>query len=167
LWRRVDFACDRRPIRGYACGVTNAATATILLEFRTEIVAPPGRVFAALTEAEHLARWFCDEAESHPAPGGRLLLRWTRPGSSPVPFEGRWVVFEGPSSCAYDGGHAGYPDAYAGRVGFEIAPGGPGSVLTTRHRLPNRLDYVPIAEAYRAAWPRGLVRLAEYLAAAG
>lgn len=147
--------------------MTNAATATILLEFRLEIAAPPARVFAALTEAEHLARWFCDEAESQPAPGGRLMLRWVRPGASPTPFEGRWVVFEAPSSCAYDGGHAGHPDAYAGRVGFEIAPGGPGTVLITRHRLPNRLDYEPIADAYRDAWPRGLVRLGEYLAATG
>ena len=147
--------------------MTTAATATILIEFRLEIAAPPDRVFAALTEAPHLVRWFCDEAESQPAPGGRLTLRWNRPDSSAAPFEGRWVVFEAPSSCAYDGGHAGYPDAYAGRVGFEIAPGGMGAVLIARHRLPNRLDYEPIAEAYRDAWPRALARLGAYLAPGG
>jgi len=163
----VDFARDRRPVRGYAAGVTTAATATILLEFRLEIAPAPERAFAALTEAEHLARWFCDEAESQPAPGGRLVLRWNRPDSSPAPFEGRWLVFEAPSSCAYDGGHAGYPNGYAGRVGFEIAPGGHGTVVIARHRLPNRLDYEPIAETYRASWPRALARLGKYLSPGG
>jgi uncharacterized protein YndB with AHSA1/START domain len=146
--------------------VTTAATATVLLEFRTELGAPPEHVFAALTEGPRLARWFCDEAESTPSAGGRLTLRWNRPGASAQAFEGRWVVFEKPMSCAYDGGHSGYPDGYAGRVGFELAAGGPGTVLITRHRLPQRLDYEPIAESYRGAWPRALARLGGYLAAA-
>jgi uncharacterized protein YndB with AHSA1/START domain len=101
--------------------MTSAATATTLLEFRTELAAPIERVFAALTEGEHLVRWFCDQAESLPAPGGRLTARWTRPESTPEPFEARWVVFQPPSSCAYEGGHSGYPDGYAGRIGFELA----------------------------------------------
>ena len=131
-------------------------TASVLLEFRTELSAPPDRIFAALTEGSHLARWFCDQADSAAGAGGRMSLRWTRPGSSAQAFEGRWVVFQRPVSCAYEGGHAGYPDGYAGRAGFEIASLGPGAVLITRHRLPARPDYEPIVEVYRAAWPRAL-----------
>jgi len=142
-------------------------TATILLEFRSELAAPPARVFAALTEGHHLARWFCDRARSDAALGGRLILMWTKPGSSPQPFDARWAVFEAPHACAYDGGHAGYPDGYAGRVGFELTAGGPGTILITRHRLPQRPDYLSIAEDYRGAWPRALARLAAYLGGDG
>jgi uncharacterized protein YndB with AHSA1/START domain len=143
--------------------VAASSTASVLLEFRTELCAPLERIFAALTEGSHLARWFCDRAESAPTAGGRVTLRWDRPGSSAQPFEGRWVVFRKPIACAYEGGHAGYPDGYAGRAGFELAPRGPGAVLITRHRLPARPDYEPIVEVYRAAWPRALARLAAYL----
>jgi len=137
---------------------------TTVLEFRTELAAPPDTAFAALTEAAHLARWFCDEAESHAVEGGRVSLRWRREGASPQPFEARWVVFSRPQSCAYEGGHSGYPDGYAGRVGFELAPhGNGGTVLFTRHRLPARPDYEPVANTYRDAWPRALARLARYL----
>ena len=73
------------------------------------------------------------------------------------------MVFEPPMSCAYDGGHSGYPDGYAGRAGFELAPLGAGTVLITRHRLPARPDYEPIAAVYRGAWPRALERLVAYL----
>ena len=137
--------------------------ATLLLEFRNEFAAPPALVFAALTEAGQLARWLCDAAESDAAVGGRVVLRWSRPGASAQPFEGRWVVFRPPFSCAFDGGHSGYPDGHAGRVGFELAAGGPGTVLITRHRLPQRPDYEPIAESYRGAWPRALARLVVHL----
>ena len=136
----------------------------MLLEFRTELDQAPSRVFEALTRSELLARWFCDEAQSDPANGGRLVLRWTRPGASPQPFEARWVVFQSPVACAYEGGHSGYPDGYAGRVGFELAPRGTGTLLVTRHRLPAQAEYEPIAERYRAAWPRALSRLAARLA---
>lgn len=147
--------------------MTTASTATNLLEFRTELPVPVERVFAALTEGDHLARWFCDEAESMAAPGGRISARWTKTGSSSQPFDGRWVVFQPPVACAYEGGHAGYPDGYAGRVGFELASRGEGAVLITRHRLPARPDYEAILADYRTAWPRALARLAAYLTPGG
>ncbi|HYM80272.1 MAG TPA: SRPBCC family protein [Candidatus Limnocylindria bacterium] len=140
-----------------------AATIVTVLEFRTELAAPPERVFAALTEAGLLERWFCDAAETHATNGGRLLLRWTGEAAT-LPFEARWVVFEPPNACAYEGGHAGYPDGYAGRVGFELAPRPGGTTLVTRHRLPARPDYEPFAASYRAAWPRALARLTDCLA---
>ena len=73
------------------------------------------------------------------------------------------MVFQRPVACAYEGGHAGYPDGYAGRAGFEIAALGAGAIRITRHRLPARPDYEPIVEISRAAWPRALARLAAYL----
>jgi uncharacterized protein YndB with AHSA1/START domain len=136
----------------------------IVLEFRHELDAPPARVFAALTESGSLARWFCDRAASVPAEGGALVLRWERPGGSSEPFIGRWVEFRAPWTCAYEGGHAGYPDGHAGRVAFALAPRGAGTTLVTRHTLPGRPDYEPIAESYRAAWPRALARLTGLLA---
>jgi len=137
-------------------------SAPILLEFRTAIPASPARVFAALTRSEGLARWFCDQAESEPVAGGRLVLRWSRPGGSGLPFEGRWVELRPPGRCAFEGGNADYPDGYAGRIEFELTGEGGGTVLVTRHRLPQRAEYEPIAERYRGAWPRALARLAEY-----
>jgi uncharacterized protein YndB with AHSA1/START domain len=37
---------------------------------------PPDDVWAALTEAEQLERWFANEVELEPAPGGRAVFRW-------------------------------------------------------------------------------------------
>src|SRR5262249_41805338 len=102
----------------------DSGSATTLLEYRTELAAPVERVFAALTEAPHIARWLSDEAESDAAPGGRVVLTWRREGSSAQPFTARWVVFQPPTSCAFEGGHAGYPDGYGGRIGFELAARG-------------------------------------------
>ncbi len=46
-----------------------------------EIDAPPERVWAALTEARHLAAWFGDAgAEIDLRPGGRLVVRWKEHG---------------------------------------------------------------------------------------
>jgi uncharacterized protein YndB with AHSA1/START domain len=137
----------------------NAGVATTLLEFRTELAAPPERVFAALTEAPRLARWLCDQAESQSSEGGRLTLRWTGEHASPEPFTGRWLVLRRPSSAAFEGGNPEHPDGYAGRIGFEVSPRSSGSVLITRHRMPARPDYGPVAAAYAEAWPRALARL--------
>jgi uncharacterized protein YndB with AHSA1/START domain len=138
-------------------------TGSTVLEYRHDLAVPAERVFAALTESQHLERWLCDKAESDARPGGRIVLHWTGPEASAEPFEARWLVFEPGSSCAWEGGHSGYPDGYAGRVGFELAPQGEGTVLVTRHRIPARPDYQPVIERYRDAWPRALARLESYL----
>ena len=134
------------------------------LVFTTDLPAPPGRVFAALTEARHLAHWFCDRATSEPGIGGELSLGWERPGATAETFTGRWEEFAPDRACAYAGGHASYPGGSAGRVLFALEPAGAGTRLLTRHVLPDRPEFDAIAARYREAWPRALARLAAYLA---
>jgi uncharacterized protein YndB with AHSA1/START domain len=75
------------------------------------IDAPPRRVWAIVTEAQHLAGWFSDEAEIDLRPGGAMLLTWHGYGSyrarvetvdPPHAFAFRWVrrehVEPGPAS---------------------------------------------------------------------
>jgi uncharacterized protein YndB with AHSA1/START domain len=137
------------------------------LIFRTALAAPPDRVFTALTRAEHIARWFCDEAQSDPREDGKVLMRWKRPGSSEQPFEGRWLAFDGPRSCAFAGGQPGHPDGYAGRIDWTLESSDGGTRLVTRHAMPARMDYAPLAALYALAWPRALDRLVEYLTPKG
>jgi transketolase C-terminal domain/subunit len=53
------------------------------IERETVIAAPVERVWALLTEAEHVGRWFCDDgAEIDLRPGGAMVLRWTEHGTT-------------------------------------------------------------------------------------
>jgi uncharacterized protein YndB with AHSA1/START domain len=61
------------------------------------IDAPPDVVWSILTEAQHLAGWFSDEAEIDLRPGGRLLLTWHGEGS----YEGRVETVEPPRLFAF------------------------------------------------------------------
>ena len=134
------------------------------LVFETTLAAPAERVFAAITEARDLKRWFCDVCESEPRVNGRLLLRWTRPGSSREPFEARWVEFAPPARAGFQGGHAGYPDGNAGTVWYELAGTATGTGLRVRHEWPARKGYETLITPWREAWPRALERLQRYLA---
>lgn len=52
------------------------------IERETVIAAPVERVWALLTEAEHIGRWFSDAgAEVDLRPGGGLVLRWSEHGT--------------------------------------------------------------------------------------
>lgn len=51
------------------------------IERETVIAAPVERVWALLTEAEHVGRWFCDDgADIDLRPGGTMVLRWADHG---------------------------------------------------------------------------------------
>jgi uncharacterized protein YndB with AHSA1/START domain len=78
--------------------VPNAITREIAIE------APPAAVWAIITEAEHLAGWFSDEAEIDLRPGGTMRLTWRDHGTyrarvetvePPHTFAFRWVLREG------------------------------------------------------------------------
>jgi uncharacterized protein YndB with AHSA1/START domain len=136
------------------------------LVFDVVLAAPPERAFAAITEARHFQQWFCDTCESEPRVNGRLVMRWTRPGRSGVPFEARWVEFTPPVRAAFQGGHAGYPDGNAGTVWFELTADAGMTRLHVRHELPARQGYEKMIETWRTAWPRALERLQRHLAPA-
>ena len=76
------------------------------IERETYIAAPVERVWALITEAEHLGRWFGDAgAEIDLRPGGALVLRWADSGASRgrvvavephTRFSYRWAPFKDP-----------------------------------------------------------------------
>src|SRR6476619_1983834 len=61
------------------------AVAPDAIERETLIDAPPRVVWSIVTEDQHLAGWFSDEAEIELRPGGRMLLTWRGHGT----YEGR------------------------------------------------------------------------------
>lgn len=67
------------------------------IEREIVIDAPPSVVWSIVTEAEHLAGWFSDEAEIDLRPGGRILLTWQGHGS----YEGRVETVEPPHLFAF------------------------------------------------------------------
>ena len=76
------------------------------IQRETVINAPVERVWALITEAEHLGRWFGDAgAEIDLRPGGAMVLRWADHGISrgrvvtvepPHRFSYRWAPFKDP-----------------------------------------------------------------------
>lgn len=76
------------------------------IERETIINAPVERVWALITEAEHLGRWFGDAgAEIDLRPGGALVMRWAEHATCrarvvavepPTRFSYRWAPFEDP-----------------------------------------------------------------------
>jgi uncharacterized protein YndB with AHSA1/START domain len=69
------------------------------IERETVIAAPVERVWALLTEAEHVGRWFGDAgAEIDLRPGGAMVMRWTEHGTA----HGRVVDVDPPRRFSYD-----------------------------------------------------------------
>jgi uncharacterized protein YndB with AHSA1/START domain len=58
------------------------------IEREIVVAAPVERVWAVLTEAEHIGNWFGDSAEVVDLqPGGRMVLAWEEYGEFPVRIE--------------------------------------------------------------------------------
>ena len=67
------------------------------IEREIVIDAPPSVVWSIVTEAQHLAGWFSDEAEIDLRPGGRMLLTWRGHGT----YEGRVETVDPPRLFAF------------------------------------------------------------------
>src|SRR5690349_22705148 len=97
------------------------------IERETVIAAPVERVWALLTEAEHLGRWFADAgAEIDLRPGGAMALRFEGHGT----VHGRVVEVEPPRRLAYRWGPLGDLTAENSTlVEFTLKPEGDGTRL--------------------------------------
>jgi uncharacterized protein YndB with AHSA1/START domain len=98
------------------------------LRFTRRLPHPPGKVWRALTEPEHLAAWFPTTVEGERAAGARL--RFSFPNGEAPPIEGEMLVYEPPSVLEYRWG--------GDTLRFEVRPNGDGCVLTLLDTLEDR-----------------------------
>ena len=102
--------------------------ATDRIEREIFIKASQDRVWAALTEPEHIARWFGDSAEVDLQPGGKMVFGWTEYGNHHAVVE----RVEPPGFFSYRWGHGAEVVPAAGNstlVEFTLTPAGSGTVL--------------------------------------
>ena len=102
------------------------------IERETVINAPVERVWALITEAEHLGRWFGNAgAEIDLRPGGAMVLRWAPDRANrgrviavepPTRFSYRWAPFDDPGGEEPDEGNSTL-------VEFTLQPEGGGTRL--------------------------------------
>jgi uncharacterized protein YndB with AHSA1/START domain len=140
------------------------------IERETTIAAPVERVWALITEPEHVGRWFGDAgAEIDLRPGGAMTIRWNESGTSrarveavepPNRFVYRWAPYKDP-------GGSEVTEDNSTLVEFTLAAQGDGTRLTVREsgfaslattdevRAKNR-------ESNVEGWQRELDELAEY-----
>jgi uncharacterized protein YndB with AHSA1/START domain len=98
------------------------------LRFTRTLPHPPSKVWRAITEPEHLARWFPTTIDGERAAGARL--RFTFPGGHAEPFDGEMLAFEPESVMELRWG----PDI----VRIELQPAPEGTELTLFDTLEDR-----------------------------
>jgi uncharacterized protein YndB with AHSA1/START domain len=140
------------------------------IEREVTIAAPVERVWALITEPEHVGRWFGDAgAEIDLRPGGEMIIRWSNYGTSkarveavesPRRFAYRWAPFKDPAGAEVT-------DDNSTLVEFTLAAEDDGTRLTVREsgfaslattdeqRAKNR-------ESNVEGWQQELDELAEY-----
>jgi len=97
------------------------------IERKIVIDAPPIVVWSIVTEAQHLAGWFSDEAAIELRPGGRLTLTWHGHGT----YEGRVEAVDPPRLFAFrwQTREGAFSDANSTLVSITLEPMDAGTLL--------------------------------------
>ncbi len=120
------------------------------LRFARELPDPLERVWAAVSEPEHLAHWFPTSFDGERRPGAPLRFVFRRDEAPPM--QGTMIAYEPPSLIEFQWG----PDT----IRIELEPLGEGTLLTLRDTLETH------GKAARdgAGWHVCLASLAAYVA---
>jgi uncharacterized protein YndB with AHSA1/START domain len=131
-------------------GTLERAGDLCVLRYQRVLRQPVATVWRALTEDAHLASWFPTTIEGERSPGAPLRFSF-RHGEAP-PFDGEMLVIDRPTVLALRWGD----DV----LRFELAPEGPGCVLTLTVTFP---EYGKAARD-AAGWHVCLERLSHVVA---
>lgn len=142
------------------------------IEREIQVDATPEVVFAVVSDPEHVRRWWPDEAEYDPAPGGTGRIGFGKAGDTTTWEQFTVVEAVPPRLFSFRWTHAAGSSADVGNsflVVFEIEPDGSGSrVRMTETGFRERgWDEATVAAAYAdhvQGWDYFLPRLPEYAA---
>jgi uncharacterized protein YndB with AHSA1/START domain len=101
-------------------GVLERGSGEVALRFTRRVPHPPGKVWRALTEPEHLAAWFPTTVEGDFVPGSPL--RFSFRDMDLPPFDGAMQACDPPKLLEFSWGDE--------RLRFELMPDGDGTVLS-------------------------------------
>jgi uncharacterized protein YndB with AHSA1/START domain len=119
------------------------------LTFTRVLAHPPAKVWRALTEPEHVSRWFPSHIEGERAAGAKLRFPF-REEEGPT-MDGEMLVYDEPRVLEFRWGDEG--------LRFELEPDGAGTRLT----FVNTFDELGKAARDAAGWHVCLARLAGLL----
>lgn len=120
------------------------------LRFTRRLPHPPGKVWRAITEPEHLAAWFPTTIDGERSAGAKLRFAFPHDGAPEM--EGEMLAWDPPHLMELSWGDD--------RLRIELVPDGDGSVLT----LIDVFDEQGKAARDAAGWHACLDILAEHLA---
>ncbi|MFJ5214525.1 SRPBCC family protein [Streptomyces sp. NPDC088354] len=118
--------------------LTTAADGRTALRMVRRLAHPPEKVWRALTEPGHLARWFPSDVEMELRPGGKVRFAF-RHGEMPD-LDGEVTEVDPPRVLAYTWG--------GDLLRWEVEPAASGSVLTLTHTFADR----PGAASFASGW---------------
>jgi uncharacterized protein YndB with AHSA1/START domain len=149
---------------------TNTMTRRIVEEI--EIVAPPARVFAALTDPVQLLAWWGDRRtfpsmhwELDARVGGQWLSRWRGPDGATFALGGEILAIDPPRVLAYSWWDERYPGLPHTTVRYELTATATGTRVTLTHDGfdANRADF----DDYNGGWSSVMRSLRAHAEAAG
>jgi uncharacterized protein YndB with AHSA1/START domain len=143
------------------------------LEKQIHIDASPAVVYEVISNPEHIAQWWTDEADFEPTPGGSGVLVW-RERATNRPFKAHLTVVDAVPGqrfsfrWLYPEGDTATPNNSL-LVTFELTPDGDGTLLkvTEEGMREQGWEAAVLEEHYRshdAGWTRHLADLATYAA---
>ncbi|MEV0775994.1 SRPBCC family protein [Streptomyces sp. NPDC050428] len=120
------------------------------LRMERRLAHPPQRVWDAITQPAHLAKWFPSEVSVDPRPGGEIGFHF--PGDSGPGMTGKVTDADEPRLFAFTWGED--------HLSWEITPDGDGSRLTLVHTFGDRFG----AASFASGWQVCVTALAQVLA---